>query len=323
MANPWASLARNAARGDLFHIIDTETTGSSPPKSRVIEVACATLQHGRVVDRFETLIDPGVPIPSFITRLTGITTAMTRGQAKPADAMAAFAAYLAARPGHFVAHNAGFDYRFLEYEFEQARVPWPFQGRYCTVRLSRACNPQLPRHNLDTLIKHYGVVMKDRHRAMADVNATATAFWRMVETLEGAETPIAPWCPDPVDETPPEDPEPALDVVLTAAQLGADQRVARAAAVPPGPSALPPGAWRQVLRRVQQDSRTLAAMLEQHGALGDPGPDGALVVALREPFLGRMDAGRVARLEVAIEEILGPGVAVRLVAQAAPVPAGT
>ncbi len=301
MAGSWISLARNAARGDLFHIIDTETTGSAPPSSRVIELACATLRHGEVVDRFETLIDPGVPIPPFITRLTGITSAMVRGQARPDDAMRAFAAYIAARPGHFVAHNASFDYNFLQAEFAAAELEWPFSGRYCTVRLSRHCNPQLARHNLDALIKHYGVVVKDRHRAMADVDATAIAFWRMVETLADGPGPRA---------------RPAVGPIG-----GVDAKGAARPALPAGGAdakgdtrpALPPGAWRAVIRAVAAESRTLAAMLEQHGALGEPEPDGAVPVALREPFFTKVDAAKLGVLQAAVCAVLGPAARARLV----------
>lgn len=381
-ASPWTSLARNAARGDLFHIIDTETTGTSPPGSRVIEVACLTLRQGEVVGRFETLIDPGRPIPPFITRLTGITTAMVRGQARPAEAMAAFAAYLAERPGHFVAHNAGFDYRFLEFEFAQAGLEWPFKGRYCTVRLSRHCNPQLRRHNLDTLIQHYGVVMADRHRAMADVEATATAFWRMVEGLpegpgmrdgepftlpgvamrgssvEAAEGPPAPPrhpaeallelppippAPDPVAEKNPlwasmdslrapqaapaprrprgrapkagEDAPPAsADEPGEPADAFGDSAATLTARVPVVISSLPPRAWQAVLRAVEAEKRPLAALLEQHGRLGEPGADGAIPVALPAKLYALVDASRLAVLEAAVRQVLGPDACVRLVA---------
>ncbi|MEB3328983.1 MAG: 3'-5' exonuclease [Candidatus Sericytochromatia bacterium] len=201
LAATWASLVRFAARGDVFHVIDTETTGQAPPGSRVIEVACISYVQGRPLDRFETLIDPGVPIPPFITRLTGISPGMVVGQPASAEAIARFAAYLAARPGHFVAHNAAFDERFLRHEFACAGQPWPFTGRWCTVRLSRHCLPDLPRHNLDALIRHFGLAHGPRHRAMGDVEATGQAFWRLVASLapDGPEVAVeapgqgAPW----------------------------------------------------------------------------------------------------------------------------------
>lgn len=164
-------------------MIDTETTGHAPPVSRVIEVACISYVKGRSLDRFETLIDPGIPIPPFITRLTGIRPGMVVGQPSSAEAVRRFAAYLAARPGHFVAHNAAFDERFLRHEFACAGEPWPFNGRWCTVRLSRHCLPELRRHNLDALIRHFDLAHGPRHRAMGDVEVTGQAFWRLVSSL--------------------------------------------------------------------------------------------------------------------------------------------
>ena len=72
--------------GHIFHFVDTETSGSSPASSRVIELATVSLRHGEVVGRFETLIDAGVPVPSWITRLTGITARMLVGAPVPLDA---------------------------------------------------------------------------------------------------------------------------------------------------------------------------------------------------------------------------------------------
>jgi hypothetical protein len=83
--------------------------------------------------------------------------------------------------------------------------------------------------------------------------------------------------------------------------------------------AAPPGAWRAVVRAIEAESRTLAAMLEQHGALGEPGPDGAVPVLLREAFVAKIDAPRLAKLEAAVRGVLGADVRVRLQAMA---PAG-
>jgi len=197
LAANWASLAHAVAQGDVFHVIDTETTGHAPPVSRVIEVACISYVRGRPLDRFETLIDPGIPIPPFITRLTGIRPGMVVGQPSSAEAISRFAAYLTAHPGHFVAHNAAFDERFLRHEFACAGEPWPFDGRWCTVRLSRHCLPELRRHNLDALIRHFGLAHGPRHRAMGDVEVTGQAFWRLVAALSPGFVEPEPAKPTP------------------------------------------------------------------------------------------------------------------------------
>jgi DNA polymerase-3 subunit epsilon len=257
----------------VFHVIDTETTGHAPPASRVIEVACISYVRGQALDRFETLIDPGIPIPPFITRLTGISPRMVAGQPASAEAIARFAAYLAARPGHFVAHNAPFDERFLRHEFACAGQPWPFAGRWCTVRLSRHCLPGLRRHNLDALIRHFGLAHGPRHRAMGDVEATGQAFWRLVASL-------APDGPEG-DEAPP------------------------ACPVPEAP-------WPRLLAWLEDRSRPLAALLAQHGRPHGPEPDGALVVKLGERLVRHVSPDRLALLEAGVHAVFGPAVGVRL-----------
>ncbi|HEY9724548.1 MAG TPA: exonuclease domain-containing protein [Oscillatoriaceae cyanobacterium] len=168
--------------GDLFHIIDTETSGSSPRNSRVIERATDSVRGGRIVGRFETLIDPGVVVPSWITRLTGITTRMLKGAPKPDEAYARWCEYLGGQ-GHFVAHNAPFDWGFLSAEFDRIERPWPFSGRYCTVQIARRCLPQLKSRSLESLIAHYRIETDARHRALADAEATAVVFGNLLEAL--------------------------------------------------------------------------------------------------------------------------------------------
>lgn len=269
------TLLAQIARGDVFHVIDTETTGHAPPAARVIEVACVSYVQGREVGRFETLIDPGVPIPPFITRLTGISPAMVAGQPPPHTAVERFAGYLAARPGHFVAHNAPFDERFLSWEFARWGQPWPFQARWCTVRLARRALPGLGRYNLDALIRHFGLPAGPRHRAMGDVEATGRAFWLMVAGLSG----------DPPAEGGP------------------------AAVVPPDP---PPDSWGQLLARISTENRPFAALLAQQAKPVGPGPDGVLVIQLGERLLRWATEPRCAQLAILAREVYGPACAVRI-----------
>lgn len=173
--------------GTTFHFVDTETSGSSPANSRVIELATVSLRRGEVVGRFETLIDPGVPVPAWITRLTGITRRMLVGAPAPEDAYDAWLAYLAATGhGAFVAHNAPFDWGFLTAEFARIERPWPFERPHCTVRLARHCLPQLRSRSLASLIAHYGIHVPARHRALADAEATAEVFGHLIAHLSAA-----------------------------------------------------------------------------------------------------------------------------------------
>ena len=156
-----------------FVVVDVETTGTSPRSGdRVTEVAAVLVEGGRIEDVFLSLVNPGRPIPSFITALTGISNAMVASAPSFGDIAGALAQALAG--GTFVAHNAPFDWGFLAMEFERADLPDALAGPpLCTVRLARRLLAHLPRRNLDAVAWHYGISIESRHRALGDARATA------------------------------------------------------------------------------------------------------------------------------------------------------
>lgn len=189
---PWLNeLLRLSASGATLHVTDTETTGSSSRVGRVIEIATVSVRSGAVVGRFETLVDPGVPVPAMITALTGISRSMLEGAPGPAEAIAAWDAYLGCE-GHFVAHNAPFDWAFLKAEYQRQGRDWPFEKRFCTVQLARTCLPALPSRSLDALIAYFGLRVDARHRALGDAEATAEVLIRLLAQLE-AEPQAPTW----------------------------------------------------------------------------------------------------------------------------------
>lgn len=158
-----------------YVVVDVETTGGQARGSdRVTEVAAVLVEGDRTELAFHSLIHPGRPIPWHITRLTGIDDAMVRTAPRFADIAGELAAHLVGRV--FVAHNAPFDFGFLDAEFMRV-APTPLgtlvSGQLCTVRLSRRLLAHLPRRNLDAVSAHYGVTIEDRHRASGDALATA------------------------------------------------------------------------------------------------------------------------------------------------------
>ena len=130
-------------------VIDFETTGTSPGMGdRATEVAIVMLEGGQVVDRYQSLMNAGVRVNSFITQLTGITNEMLQA-APPADqVMREAARFVGGRP--MVAHNASFDKKFWQDELSRCGqdASHPFA---CTVLLSRRLYPQAPNHQLGTL----------------------------------------------------------------------------------------------------------------------------------------------------------------------------
>ncbi len=168
-----------------FSVVDVETTGASAIYDRVVEVAVVRVQGGEVADRFEALVDPRMPIPPFITRLTGIDGRLVRG--RPTFAELAPRIREALEDGPLVAHNVAFDEAFLRHGFSRAGLPLDLP-RLCTLRLARRLLPRLRSHRLDALAAHFGIDVGRRHRAGSDAQTTALVLLRLLQ--EAAELGI-------------------------------------------------------------------------------------------------------------------------------------
>ena len=172
-------------------IIDFETTGMSPDLGdRPTEVAIVLTENGAVVDRFQSLMNPGVHVSSFITQLTGITNAMVKAAPPVAQVMAEAARFVGASP--MVAHNASFDRKFWQAELR--RLGQPANHPYaCTVLLARRLLPQVPNHQLGTLAQFLRLPSTGRaHRALADAEMTAELLHhlhRVLQTQHGISHP--------------------------------------------------------------------------------------------------------------------------------------
>ncbi|MDB4892980.1 MAG: polymerase epsilon subunit [Gemmatimonadetes bacterium] len=168
-----------------FAVVDVETTGGqSHLKDRITEIAIVTVRDGAVQEVYETLVNPERSIPPFVSRLTNITWDMVRDKA---PFRGVCEDVLRALEGHvFVAHNAGFDWRFVSTEVARATGRQLTGRRLCTVRLARRVLPQLRRRSLDWIAMHYGVEIPEgqRHRAGGDAIATAHCLIRLLEDAQ-------------------------------------------------------------------------------------------------------------------------------------------
>jgi len=165
-------------------VIDFETTGLAPNSNcRATEIAVVMLENGRIVERYQSLMNAGVRVPAFIEQLTGISNAMLR-TAPPAErVMEEVNEFVGCTP--LLAHNASFDQKF--WDFELGRIKRTrLQNFACSLLLARRLMPAAPNHKLGTLttfaqLPHTG----QAHRAMADAEMAANLMAHLAEELRG------------------------------------------------------------------------------------------------------------------------------------------
>ena len=172
----WDSYLPDSMKNLKLAIVDVETTGCTPPHDRVIEVGVLVIEKGRVVERFSSLVNPERHLPPFISRLTGIRESDLARAPSFSELEKDLHGLL--KDCLFVAHNARFDYGFIQSEFE--RVGRRFQApMLCTVRLSRRLFPTERRHGVDQLIERFGFPIAARHRALDD----ADILWQFLQLV--------------------------------------------------------------------------------------------------------------------------------------------
>jgi DNA polymerase III subunit epsilon len=160
-----------------FVFVDVETTGCSPQRDSIIEIAIIRVEAGKIIRKYKSLVNPGRNIPPEITVLTGITG----DQLEKAPTFNSIASNLKLflNDAVFVAHNARFDYSFIKTEF--SRIDESFTAKVlCTAKLSRWFYPRFRHHNLDSIIKRFDISCDVRHRAYPD----AAAIWNFFQIIK-------------------------------------------------------------------------------------------------------------------------------------------
>lgn len=180
-------------------VLDIETTGYDPARDRIIEVAAAVMRGPEVLGRFSSLVDPMVPIPLEITKLTGLDEAMLAGAPCAEDAVTQLAKFVNGR--EVIAHNGSFDRRFLESVAGRGTVSATWLDSLVFARIGL---PRVRSHRLTDLAAAFAPELTDSaHRAAHDVEAL-TRIWRValvgVADLEpgllariAGLAPTAPW----------------------------------------------------------------------------------------------------------------------------------
>ncbi|HEC74384.1 MAG TPA: exonuclease [Methylophaga aminisulfidivorans] len=165
-------------------LLDCETTGGRAGRDKITEIALIEVTDGIVTNRWQSLINPGINVPPWITSITGIDNSMLEHAPSFTDIAESLHDTLSGKV--LVAHNARFDYSFLKQEFKRAGYDYSAKT-LCSVKLSRRLFPQYKGHSLDKIIERFSIPTTGRHRAMADTEVIL-AFFAIVKQHIPEET---------------------------------------------------------------------------------------------------------------------------------------
>jgi predicted DnaQ family exonuclease/DinG family helicase len=178
---------------DNFVVIDLETTGLDPTTDKIIEIGVIRYVDGKEKEIFETLVNPDVEIPDFITKLTGIKDKDVASSPKINDIFDSLSSFIGNSP--IIGHQINFDAAFLEYQLrnnyndfsnwdnDSQRFKYLTNIRMDTLFLSRIFLPFLQRFKLGTVAAYFDIDLERAHRAIDDARATGNIFLELTERV--------------------------------------------------------------------------------------------------------------------------------------------
>jgi len=164
-----------------FVVFDIETTGLQADKDKITEIGAVKLRNGQIVDTYSTFVNPQIPIPEHIVKLTGITDEMVAEAPTVESVLPEFLEF--SKGAVLVAHNASFDAGFIRHNARVLGIEME-NPVVDTLELSRQLFPELSKHRLNIVAKHLGVELKNHHRALDDAMACAGIFTKCIEILK-------------------------------------------------------------------------------------------------------------------------------------------
>jgi DNA polymerase III subunit epsilon len=164
-----------------FVVVDLETTGGRVTPGAIIEIGAYRMRGRRILEPFQSLVRPAMPVPRFISHLTSITNEMLEDAPPIEKVLPAFREFVDSAV--IVAHNAQFDRSFLDLEFRRWFGIGLLNPVLCTVRMARRLLPSLKRRRLDLLAEHFGLSTQGRHRGLGDARMAAELFSIMLEIV--------------------------------------------------------------------------------------------------------------------------------------------
>lgn len=162
-----------------YVIFDLETTGLSAIYDSIIEVGAVKMKDGQIIDRFESFVNPGHPLSSFTTELTGISDADVADAPEVEPVLRKFWDFC--QGTILVAHNASFDLGFINQVYKTIGLGENLLPAIDTLELSRLVNPDLRAHGLKVLSKRYNIDLEQHHRAIYDSEATGYLLFKLLK----------------------------------------------------------------------------------------------------------------------------------------------
>jgi len=164
-----------------YVVFDIETTGLSPKFNKIIEIGAVRIKEGKIVDTFSKFVNPEVPIPYSITKLTSINDSMVLSAPTIEQVLPEFFDYIG--DAVLVAHNASFDTGFIKEFAKRQGLEFDFTI-VDTLSLAHILVPELGKYTLDRLCKQFNVSLENHHRACDDADATARIFLKMLDMIK-------------------------------------------------------------------------------------------------------------------------------------------
>lgn len=172
-----------------FIVLDLETTGASPQNGcGITEIGAIAVRGGEILGEFSTFVNPLIPLPDYITNLTGITDEMLVDAPLIDQVFPEFIEFIDQHDDvHLVAHNAPFDIGFLKAAAAFLSYEWPKYEVIDTVKLARRVidRSEILNYKLGTLSQFFDTKALPNHRALDDVKTTVEVLHRLIERLAG------------------------------------------------------------------------------------------------------------------------------------------
>ena len=156
-----------------FAILDVETTGGKFNKEKITEISIFVYDGIKIIDKFETLVNPEKDIQPFVQRLTGINSDLVKDAPKFEEVSENI--FEITKDKIIVAHNVDFDYRIIKNEFQNINIKYQ-RDSLCTVDLSKLIFPNLKSYKLTNLLSNFGIVNENPHRANSDALGALELF---------------------------------------------------------------------------------------------------------------------------------------------------